>query len=143
MSPEKEHELVVKFPDLFVGRTYPLTQSLMAFGCECDDGWFNIIFAMCDAIQRHVREGGWKFEQAYAFVQIKEKFAGLRVYDFGRDDFIDGVISVAETLSYNTCEICGAPGAVCVANGGYWLKTLCPQHKTELEYRLVDNNEML
>lgn len=143
MNPEREHELVAKFPDLFVGRTYPLTQSLMAFGCEHDDGWFNILFAMCDAINSHIHNGGWKFETPYTFVQIKEKFGGLRVYDFGRDDFIDGAISVAEKLAYNTCEICGASGVLSVAQGGYWLKTLCPQHQTELEYRVIDNAEIL
>lgn len=143
MSPEKESALVIKYPSLFAGRTYPVTESLMGFGCECDDGWFGILNSLCAAIDTHIRNGGWTFDEPYRFFQIKEKYAGLRVYDHGHNDFIAGAIHVAENLSYQTCELCGSPGAVCCATGGYWLKTLCRQHMEEREYRLVERNEFV
>lgn len=143
MSPEREHELVVKFPALFAGRTYPATESLMCFGCECDDGWFHILFSMCCSIDQHIRNGGWKYDDPYRFLQIKEKFGTLRVYDYGHDDFISGAISVAEDLSGLTCEVCGSPGVRCCARGGYWLKTLCRQHAEQQEYRPVETNDLV
>jgi hypothetical protein len=124
MSPDLEEKLVVRYPELFQDKDKPLTESLMAFGCECSDGWFAILDGMCDCIASHVKNGHWTAEYPYRFSQIKEKFGGLRVYDWGHDDYIFGVISMAETLSYKTCELCGCPGSVCHA--GTWLRTLCP-----------------
>lgn len=57
--------------------------------------------------------------------QVKEKFAGLRFYHHGGDKFCDGIIQMAEGISYRTCEECGAPGKV---GGRGWIKTLCPAH---------------
>lgn len=143
MSPEKENELIIKYPALFAGRTLPLSTSLMGFGCECDDGWFNILNAMCNRLDEHIKNGNWHHETPYQFLQIKEKYAGLRVYDHGRDDYMDGVIDMAEQLSYFTCETCGAPGTVCCATGGYWLKTLCRAHMEEFEYRRIEKDDAL
>lgn len=58
--------------------------------------------------------------------QVKEKFAGLRFYYSGGDDYIDGVVSMAESMSYRTCEECGAPGT---STQGGWVRTLCEEHK--------------
>lgn len=143
MSPERENELASKYPALFSGKDLPLNKSLMAFGCECGDGWFNILSNMCHCIAEHIKHGGWKFEQPYQFFQIKEKFAGLRVYDNGHDDYIAGVIRMAESMSYETCEICGNVGRVCCSQKGYWLRTLCPEHAKEYEYRPVEANDMI
>ena len=57
--------------------------------------------------------------------QIKEKFGGLRFYvDKASDNHYD-YISFAETMSYCTCETCGAPGET-YTDG--WHKTLCSVH---------------
>jgi hypothetical protein len=141
MSPELEHELVSNYPDLFRDKDKPPTESLMYFGCECGDGWFNILSLMCSCIQQHIKNGHWQYAEPYRFFQIKEKFAGLRVYDSGHDDYISGVIAMAETLSYHTCEECGNVGRVCCSKGGYWLRTLCPEHMDKLDYRRVEKNE--
>jgi hypothetical protein len=57
--------------------------------------------------------------------QVKEKFGTLRFYINGGDDYIYGLISMAESMSSVTCEICGKPGTV---NGGSWLSTRCEEH---------------
>lgn len=132
MNAELEQKLVAKYPQLFAGASQPLTESLMAFGCECDDGWFNLISGMCAAIAHHLKFCDAADRVAYQFVQIKEKFGGLRVYDNGSDDVVAGIILLAETLSYTTCEVCGSPGCVCHA--GNWFKTLCPACAKELQY---------
>ena len=56
------------------------------------------------------------------FVQVKEKFGTLRIYTNGFDDYTDGVISMAESMSACTCEVCGIPGR---QTTGGWVRTLC------------------
>lgn len=63
-------------------------------------------------------------EQVIA-VQVKEKFGGLRFYYRGGDDYIRGVVDMAEEMSYVTCEECGAPGK---PTKGGWIRTLCEEH---------------
>lgn len=60
-------------------------------------------------------------------IQVKEKFGGLRFYYSGGDDYIRGVVDMAEEMSYVTCEECGAPGK---QRSGGWIRTLCDEHAT-------------
>ena len=54
--------------------------------------------------------------------QVKEKFGTLRFYYSGGDDYIDGMVSLAESLTGVTCESCGNPGE---RRGGGWVHTYC------------------
>lgn len=56
------------------------------------------------------------------FTQIKEKYGTLRLYTNHVDDYIDGVVAMAEIMSGCTCEVCGVPGKL---TGGGWYQTLC------------------
>lgn len=56
------------------------------------------------------------------FTQIKEKFGGLRLYTNYSDAYIDGVISMASSMSESTCETCGQPGKM---RGKGWYYTAC------------------
>ena len=60
--------------------------------------------------------------------QVKEKFGTLRFYYSGGDDYISGLVSMAESMSAATCEECGKPGRT---NSGGWLRTLCEEHAKE------------
>ena len=62
--------------------------------------------------------------------QVKEKFGGLRFYYSGGDTFCDGVISMAESMAYLTCEECGTPGET---RPGGWVRVLCDVHHAEVE----------
>lgn len=136
MHADLEAQLVAKYPALFSGKDKPITENLMAFGCECGDGWFEILSNLCFEIQQHIKNGHYKPEQPYELFQIKEKFAGLRVYDNGHDDYIAGLIAMAEAMSYKTCETCGNKGEVCVPkNGGIWYSTKCPACAEKDQYR--------
>ncbi len=45
--------------------------------------------------------------------QVKEKFGGLRFYVHkGGDEFTQGAIALAESLSFTICDVCGNPGKV-------------------------------
>lgn len=135
MSPELEEKLTKKYPNLFRGKDRPLTESLMPFGCEHSDGWFNIISCLCMEIENHLKRSP---DDAYEFVQIKEKFGTLRVYDNGHDEFIDGLISMAEAMSSVTCEVTGKPGELC--RRGTWYRTLCREQAEKDGYVPVGNS---
>jgi len=57
--------------------------------------------------------------------QVKEKFGTLRFYYSGGDDYIRGLVSMAESMSGVTCETCGKPGT---QTPGGWIKTVCVEH---------------
>ncbi len=59
------------------------------------------------------------------FTQIKEKFGGLRVYTNYSNDYIDGAVSMAISMSYVTCEECGKQGK---KRGHGWIYVSCGEH---------------
>jgi hypothetical protein len=73
-------------------------------------------------------------------VQVKEKFGGLRFYVQAATDKHYSYISFAESMSYRTCEECGAPGKT-YTDG--WHMTLCDIHAAmngkEEEYEYEEN----
>jgi hypothetical protein len=73
-------------------------------------------------------------------VQVKEKFGGLRFYVQAATDKHYSYISFAESMSYRTCESCGAPGKT-YTDG--WHTTLCDIHAAmagkEEEYEYEEN----
>jgi hypothetical protein len=130
MKDELEHQLVTKYPQLFKGVDKPPTESLMCFGCECGDGWFELIYNACACIANHLK---YRPEcPPVEFVQIKEKFGGLRLYYNGGDDYVEGVCSMAEAMSYKICEVTGDSGQLC--STGHWLRTLSAAQAKEHGY---------
>ena len=72
--------------------------------------------------------------------QVKEKFGGLRFYVQAATDKHYSYINFAESMSYRTCEECGAPGKT-YTDG--WHTTLCDIHAAmagkEEEYEYEEN----
>lgn len=60
-------------------------------------------------------------------LQVKEKFGGLRFYYGGGDHYVSGLVSMAESMSYKTCEECGAPGELDTSRS--WVRTVCEKHR--------------
>lgn len=141
MRDELDTQLCEKYPKIFKDRFADMRTTAMCWGFECDDGWFNIINALCANIQSHI---DWRnstrelllkdnpynrpipdeIHQVIA-TQVKEKFGTLRFYYDGGDDVIDGMVRMAESMSGVTCETCGKPGE---SRGGGWIRTLCEEH---------------
>lgn len=59
------------------------------------------------------------------FSQIKEKYGTLRVYTNYANDFAEGVIDMACSMSSITCEQCGMPGKM---RGAFWYYVSCDEH---------------
>lgn len=136
------NSLYEKYPDLFENRHKTPMQSPMSFGIECGLGWYEILSNVCWMIKQHERniEGYRKYLEKndpeklasipeyfpVKFDQVKEKYGGLRLYFSGGDDYVEGLVSMAEAISYYTCEVCGNKGE---ANKGGWIRVRCEAHR--------------
>jgi len=127
MKKELDEYLCKTYPKMMVNRNKNMQETCMCWGFECGDGWFPILNQLMGNIQHHI---DWKnrTEEVVAQVtldQVKEKFGTLRFYYTGGDDYISGLVSMAESMSGITCETCGKPGT---STGGSWIKTACLEH---------------
>ena len=120
-----ELELVEKYPKIFKDYGADVRVSNICFGMECRSGWGTLIDVLCQKIQHRIGSVGHDDKEALQVVasQIKEKFGGLRFYYSGGDDTIEGMVQMAESLSYKICERCGASGKTISTNG--WYSTRC------------------
>lgn len=140
MKNELENILYDKYKNFFSLKDN--TNEPISYGIECGDGWFEILSSLCFMIAQHEKniEGNNKYlsskneqlieYEPFRFTQIKEKFGGLRVYCYGGDEYIRGLIGMAECWSYKTCEICGEKG-ISQKNG--WIMVLCQKCNAKLD----------
>jgi hypothetical protein len=70
--------------------------------------------------------------------QVKEKFGTLRFYYSGGDDYISGMVSLAESLTGVTCEECGNVGE---RRGGGWVHTYCTPCEEAREIKRAKETE--
>jgi hypothetical protein len=70
--------------------------------------------------------------------QIKEKFGGLRFYYDGGDEYVHGLVSMAESWADIACEECGGIGQ---RRSGGWIRTLCDKHEAEHQEKLKLRNQ--
>jgi len=71
--------------------------------------------------------------------QVKEKFGTLRFYYSGGDDYIEGMVRLAEGMTEVTCESCGNVGE---RRGGGWVHTYCtPCEEAREQARKQADNE--
>jgi len=175
MRKELDEALCAKYPQIFRDRNGDMRTTLMCWGFECGDGWYNIIDILCSKLTGEYRSAKSRYEfikdrlgekkfgdkvitqeeidaakltmdeealKVPVAVQIKEKFGGLRFYVQAATDTHYHYISFAESMSYRTCEQCGAPGKT-YTDG--WHKTLCDIHAEmsgyESEYESDEEDE--
>ena len=124
---ERQLKLFHKYPELFEyaldSRTDKNMHPITLYHIECWNGWMNIIEKMSSEI------AAIDTNKVIKVLQIKQKFAGLRYYytwTEDKPDYLDNISKITsdyETLSFETCEVCGNPGSR-ATNHGYIL-TLC------------------
>ena len=120
MSPELDKQLCEDFPLIFSQRNESPERTAMCWGFECGDGWYDLLTMLCINIQTHC-EYNPDIPQVVA-MQVKEKYGTLRFYAHGGDEYISGVISMAELMSGRICESCGNKGT---KRCGDWVRTRC------------------
>lgn len=111
MKKELELKLQQEFDFMQRKGTETLYQQ---YGCECGDGWYDLIYAMCTELSTI---GG--FEP----LQIKQKYGTLRVYGNCSEERGYEIISRYEDLSEHICEECSADGSEREIYG--WYSVLC------------------
>lgn len=149
MRQELQLELQSQFA--FMKRDMSLGNRYQNYGCECGDGWFELIQELCQRITNV-----YKFEGIddidIEILQIKEKFGKLRFYyrHFGDSNTIQAIdflgvgplrlsppsdeeceykkkiselVHSYEEWSSHICEKCGGRGAL--RTDFVWKKTLC------------------
>ena len=142
MDQELQNKLYEKYPQFFVNKDKTPMESPMCFGIEVQNGWYQILSNVCWMIRQHEDNKRWRkkyleendpeklaAEPEYfpvKFDQVKEKYGGLRLYFSGGDDYVEGLVSMAEAISYYVCEICGNKGE---ANKGGWISVRCEAHR--------------
>lgn len=122
MDKKLEKKLIDEFPSYFADMYGDPKETCMAWGCDCGDGWFGILYNLCQSIH-HV--GPDKFH----FRQIKEKFGLLCIYYhcIGNSTEIRNLIEEAEKESANVCEKCGSRENVTGKDFCGWFSTFCEE----------------
>ena len=103
MDSQKTNELYEKFPHLYRERTAPLESSKMAWGFQCEDGWYKIIYEMSKKINKTSVEG----EFAPAITEVsRNKDGTLYVEARNLTPPVADIITSAKEQSRLTCEFC-------------------------------------
>jgi len=105
MTEDEDKALCQKYPKIFKNRDGSVMDTCMAWGFECDSGWFDVIDILCHEIQHYL---DWKYKDlpederdAMQVVadQVKEKYGTLRFYYHGGDEVVEGMVMMAESLT--------------------------------------------
>ena len=71
-----EKYIFKKYPHLFGQRNLPMSTSCMCWGLETPEGWNKLIEDTCKKMEALKKLGVW-----VEFIQVKSKFASLRMYN--------------------------------------------------------------
>ncbi len=100
MKKELEDKLFNRFKMFRPERSE--TENLMRFGFSCGDGWFQLIWDLCEKLE--------KIDKELIATQVKEKYGTLRFYTSGgkeeKWEEVNAAIIEAENLSAHTWEMC-------------------------------------
>tara|TARA_A100001515_G_scaffold91598_1_gene73033 strand:+ start:3597 stop:3986 length:390 start_codon:yes stop_codon:yes gene_type:complete len=101
MNKELQDRLFEKYPKIFRQKDLSPQETCMCWGIACGDGWYDIIDTLCHQIQNYVDDN--KIPQVEA-LQVKSKWGTLRFYVYGGDQYVQGLISMAEAMTSCTKE---------------------------------------
>jgi hypothetical protein len=124
MRKDLEQKLVERWPTWFRVNG-DIRETLMPLGFQHLDGWFNIVWRLCEDLEPLVAEVELKTGQPFEVRQVKEKFGCMRFRTNFHSDAISARIEAATLESFHTCEVCGQPGS---QTEGPWSRTRCKAH---------------
>jgi hypothetical protein len=90
---------------------------------DLPEGWLDLFLQMCEDIKAPLETAGLLNE--FRFLQVKEKYGGLRAYNTAGNDEVYDIIDKYEFLSQQICTTCGKP-AVAMTRG--WIYPFCEEH---------------
>ena len=96
MKQELQDKLFKKYPKIFRRKDLSPQETCMAWGIECGDGWYDIIYALCRCMQNHSTQ--------VEIEQIKSKTGSLRIYTNCNHPYVQGIIQMAEVMSCTISE---------------------------------------
>ena len=109
MKKELQDELFKKYPKILKQKDLSHKETCMYRGIECPDKWYDIIDILCEQIQSYVSRMQNPVIQRKSLIprrdfpdiealQIKEKFGELKFYVNCNNEFINGLIKMAESV---------------------------------------------
>lgn len=133
MKKELQEILFESFPKIFERRLNKTSKFLNREGVNCGDGWFSLIYNLCEVIQSRIDQVNQRYNSSLERIEndnfeeentvsfgympakqiyvdeIKSKFDGLKFYlhEYDCDAFIIGAIAMAERQSRWVCQHCG------------------------------------
>jgi len=133
MKHELDQKLCKAFPRVFRNRHGSPMETAFAFGFECGDGWYDLLYKAASAIEREIinikkEDPMVPDDELPCASQVKEKFGTLRFYMSFSNEAIDDIVTKAEEESEVTCEECGKFGEL---RPGGWYVTLCDACQAE------------
>lgn len=111
MNEALTQALYTEFRQLYAGRHKPAQESAMCWGFECGDGWYGLLEDLSKELTDYSRKNLTFHLEA---TQVKSKFGVLRFHLAENSACTDTMIDRARQVAAGTCEITGAPGALCV-----------------------------
>jgi hypothetical protein len=139
MNKDLEKKLKENHPEVLAHMWGNPKETCMAWGIECDNGWYDILeklLVKIDFATKAFTEAGYEVKVTAA--QIKEKFGTLSFYyDISStskiaSEIIGDIVFKAERSSSSICEVTGKHGELCLSGG--WYKTLSREKAQEMSY---------
>ena len=124
MRKDLEQKFIERWPTWFHVNG-DIRETAMPRGFTVRDGWFDLLWRLCEDLEPLVAEVELKSGQKFEVLQVKEKFFGMRFYTNLHSEAIWERIQAAALESRRTCEICGQPGT---QPEGAWFRTRCKEH---------------
>jgi hypothetical protein len=81
MKKELDELLCKKYPKIFKDRNGDMKETLMCWGFECGDGWFNIIDQLCANIQHHI---DWSIKNRETAISYNQMISDAKAGDWAR-----------------------------------------------------------
>ena len=122
MKKELQKQLFDRYPKIFRQKDLSMKETAMCWGIDTFDGWYWLIDQLCDSIQSYTDRNRKPQVEA---TQVKEKFGTLCFYTNGSDDYIEGMIRLAESMSGHICENCGSREGASNEETNHWWRTRC------------------
>ena len=116
-----------------------MMKSIKDIPWECGKGWWQMIEKVASAIDSFNADHP---ETPIEVSQIKQKFGGLRIYQYNAPEDIRQLIDHAIEASWRTCEKCGSTTGVTTNLEGFRL-TLCPDCRKEIKQRVITKRKII